>query len=94
MKLPLIYKQHLGVISTRKQDGRPTQTYQPVERGPDLGGQSEFLFEVMKCDGHLIDPVQDVIGQGLEKFDLGTLDIDFYQIYLLYTAGLHKPFGR
>jgi hypothetical protein len=44
----------------------------------------------MKCDGHLIYPVQDAIGQVLEKFDLGTLDIDFHQIYLLYTAGLHE----
>jgi hypothetical protein len=45
----------------------------------------------MKCDGHLIDPIQDVIRQGFEKFDLGTLDIEFHQIYLVYPAGLHEP---
>ena len=73
----MIDKQYVGVISSRKHDRQPTQTYQTVESGPDLGGQLEFRFEVMKCDGDLIDPVQDVTGQSFEKFDLGTLDIDF-----------------
>jgi len=91
VKLLLIDEQHVGVVSARKHDRQPTQTYQTVERGPDPGGQIEFRFEIMKGDGHLIDPVQDVVGQGFEKFNLGALDVDFHQIYLLYTADLHEP---